>query len=181
MSDLTRHQTYKNSHNRKFIYFIIQFHINSMLIEFFSHITRCLSTIEREVTLEEASICSKMLIPSIISAVHRYHIYILIEYISIINFQRPDGASSTNMMGMGNNVEASSGTQVLYGTNINSNEVQTKLRNFIQTFVQIDENDERYDMAPFYMTALEQIKETEQYILDINCDHVYEFDQGLYR
>ena len=84
-------------------------------------------------------------------------------------------------MGMGNNVEASSGTQVLYGTNINSNEVQNKLRNFIQTFVEIDENDERFDMAPFYMTALEQIKETEQYILDVNCDHVYEFDQGLYR
>lgn len=86
------------------------------------------------------------------------------------------------MGGMGlNHIEPSSGTQVLYGTNINSNEVQQKLRNFLTTYVQMDENSEDYGALPFYMEQLKNINETEQYILDVNCDHVYEFDQGLYR
>ena len=41
--------------------------------------------------------------------------------------------------------EASSNTQVLYGTNINSGEVQQKLRNFLTTFVRMEgEEDEDY-------------------------------------
>lgn len=44
-----------------------------------------------------------------------------------------------------NHIEPSSGTQVLYGTNINSNEVQQKLRNFLSTFVEMDENEEKFD------------------------------------
>lgn len=42
---------------------------------------------------------------------------------------RGDGPSSS-IMGL-NQVEASSNTQVLFGTNINTTEVQNKLRNFI--------------------------------------------------
>ena len=85
-------------------------------------------------------------------------------------------ASSTGgMMGL-NQAEPSSGTQVLYGTNINSSEVQQKLRNFLTTFVFMDENDEKFDQMPFYIEQLKQINETEQYILDVNCDHLYEFD-----
>jgi len=34
---------------------------------------------------------------------------------------------------------------------------------------------------PFYIERLKTIYETEQYILDVNCEHIYEFDQGLYR
>jgi DNA replicative helicase MCM subunit Mcm2 (Cdc46/Mcm family) len=70
---------------------------------------------------------------------------------------------------------------VLYGTNINSNEVQQKLRNFLNSYVHIDENEERYDQEPYYIEQLRNIRETEQYILDVDCDHIFEFDQGLYR
>jgi DNA replication licensing factor MCM4 len=45
----------------------------------------------------------------------------------------------------------------------------------------MDENDEKFDQMPFYIEQLKQINETEQYILDVNCDHLYEYDQSLYR
>ena len=90
-------------------------------------------------------------------------------------------ASSTGGMLGGLNAEPSSGTQVLYGTNINSNDVQLKLRNFLTTFVVMDEDDEKYDQMPYYVEQLKQINETEQFIMDINCDHIYEYDQALYR
>ena len=48
-------------------------------------------------------------------------------------------------------MEASSNTQVLFGTNINSNEVHNKLRNFITGFNKFDENDDRFDKRPFYI------------------------------
>ena len=78
-------------------------------------------------------------------------------------------------------MEASSNTQVLFGTNINSNEVQNKLKNFIQSFTQIDEDNDRFDAFPHYIEMLKHINETEQYVLDVNCEHIYEFDQSLYR
>lgn len=71
--------------------------------------------------------------------------------------------------------EPSSNTQVLYGTNINSTEVQQKLRNFLTTFTQMGD-DEDYGKAPYYIELLKLIHETEQYILDVDCDHVYSFD-----
>lgn len=60
-----------------------------------------------------------------------------------------DKPSSTGMM---NNVqlqganEVSSHTQVLWGTNINTNDVQTKLKNFINNFEEIrDDSDDEDD------------------------------------
>jgi DNA replication licensing factor MCM4 len=76
--------------------------------------------------------------------------------------------------------EPSSTTQVLYGTNINSSEVQQKLRNFLTTFVKV-ESEEDYSREPLYIERLREIHETEQYILDVDCDHVFEFDNSLYR
>jgi hypothetical protein len=64
------------------------------------------------------------------------------------------------MQGMNNMNEPSSTTQVLYGTNINSSEVQQKLRNFLTTFVKI-ESDEDYSREPFYIERLREIHETE--------------------
>lgn len=40
----------------------------------------------------------------------------------------------------------------------------------------MDENDDKFDQMPFYIEQLKNINETEQYILDVNCDHIYEFD-----
>lgn len=62
---------------------------------------------------------------------------------------------------MGGIAEPSSGTQVLYGTNINSNEVQQKLRNFLSSFTVVDENTENYDAMPYYLDQLKTIYETE--------------------
>lgn len=73
---------------------------------------------------------------------------------------RPDSASSIGGMGL-NQMEPSSGTQVLYGTNINSSEVQMKIRNFINTFIQMDENDDKFDQMPYYIEQLKNINETE--------------------
>ena len=85
--------------------------------------------------------------------------------------------SSTGMLnGMANAEASSTTTQLLWGTNINTTEVQTKLRNFINTFVIINEDDEDFTQAPYYVEQLKQIKETEQYILDVDCDHVYQYD-----
>ena len=81
---------------------------------------------------------------------------------------------------MNNMNEPSSTTQVLYGTNINSSEVQQKLRNFLTTFVKV-ESEEDYSREPLYIERLREIHETEQYILDVDCDHVFEFDNSLYR
>lgn len=34
---------------------------------------------------------------------------------------------------------------------------------------------------PFYIEQLKHINETESYVLDVDCEHIYEFDQNLYR
>lgn len=77
--------------------------------------------------------------------------------------------------------EPSSNTQVLYGTNINSSDVQQKLRNFLTTFVKMEDDEEDYSRAPLYIEKLREIHETERYILDVDCEHVHEFDESLYR
>jgi len=43
------------------------------------------------------------------------------------------------------------------------------------------EDDEDYSRAPFYVERLREIHETEQYILDVDCEHLFEFDPSLYR
>jgi DNA replication licensing factor MCM4 len=84
------------------------------------------------------------------------------------------------MQGMAG-MEPSSNTQVLYGTNINSNEVQQKLRNFLTTYIHMTDDDEDYGKEPFYVQRLREIHEMESYILDVDCEHLFEFDQSLYR
>jgi DNA replication licensing factor MCM4 len=83
------------------------------------------------------------------------------------------------MQGMNLN-EPSSNTQVLYGTNINSSDVQNRLRNFLTNYVR-PEDAEDYGKEPLYVQKLREIHDTEQYILDIDCEHVFDHDQGLYR
>jgi len=51
----------------------------------------------------------------------------------------PNPASSTGMQGLAG-MEPSSNTQVLYGTNINSSEVSQKLRNFLTTYMKMDDD-----------------------------------------
>lgn len=47
------------------------------------------------------------------------------------------------------------------------------MKNFINTYVIVNEDSDDFTQAPYYIDQLKNIKETEVYILDINCDHVY--------
>ena len=44
-----------------------------------------------------------------------------------------------------------------------------------------DAGDEQYTKPPFYIEQLRLIQDTEQYVLEIDCDHIYQFDNMLYR
>ena len=77
--------------------------------------------------------------------------------------------------------EMSSHTQVLWGTNINTSDVQMKLKNFINNFEEIkddddDEDDQQYQRAPHYIQKLKEVRELDGNVLDIDCDHVFQFD-----
>ena len=59
--------------------------------------------------------------------------------------------------------ENSSHTQVIWGTNINTNDVQMKLKNFISNFEEIldvedDDDDEIYKRGSYYMRKLQEIR-----------------------
>lgn len=55
------------------------------------------------------------------------------------------------------------------------------MKNFINTFVILEEDSEDFTQQPYYIEQLKMIKDTETYMLDVNCDHVYQFSQALYR
>ena len=94
-------------------------------------------------------------------------------------FNQPSqNPGSTAMQGINLN-EPSSNTQVLYGTNINSSDVQNRLRSFLTNFVR-PEDAEDFGKEPLYVQKLREIHDTEQYILDIDCDHIYQHDNYLY-
>lgn len=98
--------------------------------------------------------------------------------------------SHTGLDGMNRNQEMSSNTQVLWGTNINTNDISTKLREFLISFqAEINDDDadlaanemDRYAQKPFYIQKLQQIAETEEFTLDVDCDHLFQFNEQLYR
>ena len=41
--------------------------------------------------------------------------------------------------------------------------------------------DERVAALPTYMAKLRQVRETDQYFVNIDATHVYEFDETLYK
>ena len=89
-------------------------------------------------------------------------------------------ASSTGMLnnqlgGAGN--EMSSHTQVIWGTNINTSDVSMKLKNFINNFEEIREDeDEVADdrlISSYYMQKIKEIRELDISVLEIDCDHIF--------
>ena len=94
--------------------------------------------------------------------------------------------SNTNLMNnIGGQNEMSSNTQVLWGTNINTNDIQQQLKEFLLTFTVMPEGDamadDQFNVEPHYITKLKEMQETEDYGLDVNCTHLYEFNKGLYK
>lgn len=94
---------------------------------------------------------------------------------------------SATALNMGAGGELSSHTQVLWGTNINTGYLQSRLKEFLTTFTpaaddDIDMNgDDQFNQAPHYIQALKEIGETEEYVLAVDCDHLFQFDPTLYR
>ena len=94
--------------------------------------------------------------------------------------------SNTNLMNnIGGGNEMSSHTQVLWGTNINTNDLQTQLRDFLLTFTVMPEGDEmqddQFNTEPYYITQLKQMAETEEYTLEVDCQHIFQYKKTLYR
>jgi hypothetical protein len=73
--------------------------------------------------------------------------------------------------------EISQHTQVIWGTNISANDTQAKLKTFIQTFVELNDDDNaddaQYLQQPYYFEKLKELRELEENVLQINCDHIY--------
>lgn len=77
-------------------------------------------------------------------------------------------------------------TQVLWGTNIQANLVQQKLKEFINNFVEVKEidqdgGDDQFARVPFYIERLKEVRDMEQQVLDVDCSHIHSYDQSLYR
>ena len=99
----------------------------------------------------------------------------------------PSHLSATPIQGMNN--EMSANTQVFWGTNINTQDLQNKLRDFLCGFRPKPEDHdlmteeaklEYANGEPLYITLLKQIAETEDYTLDVDCNHIHEYDKPLY-
>lgn len=104
--------------------------------------------------------------------------------------QEGTNLSATALAGMhlGGGAEMSSNTQVLWGTNINTNELQSKLKDFLTTFTLEPTDDEmavdgdaQFNMQPHYISLLKQIAETEEYVLDVDCEHIHQYNPLLYK
>ncbi|RDD47067.1 DNA replication licensing factor mcm4-A [Trichoplax sp. H2] len=67
---------------------------------------------------------------------------------------------------------------VIWGTNVSINETKAKFEKFIRKFVESDDNSSQ---APFYMQLLEEINTLEEPFLNLNCNHLYQFDADLYQ
>lgn len=67
-----------------------------------------------------------------------------------------------------------SGSQVIFGTTINLEEIQTKEKNFINHFQQeLNEDDVDFSAKPFYLTKILDLQQTEQKYLEVDMDHVF--------
>lgn len=83
-------------------------------------------------------------------------------------------------------VDSSTGhqqVQVMWGTDINAMELIHKFRSFITEFVitELDEEEKAeriYTGIPnFYVRQLKQMSEDDIYVLNLNCDHLLQFNQ----
>lgn len=98
-----------------------------------------------------------------------------------------DAASSTMMINrdLAGANDMSSNTQVIWGTNINASDVSSKLKNFIHTFVEMIDNDmdddAQFERKPYYIEKLKESRQMEEYVLPVDCDHIWQYDRALYR
>merc|ERR1719186_2287724 len=63
-------------------------------------------------------------------------------------------------------------TMVIWGTDVSVNQCKSKFKKFIDTFVDTDAADDE---------KFEEINPLEEPFLPVNCGHVQQFDEDLYR
>lgn len=66
------------------------------------------------------------------------------------------------------------------GPNLTTLELETRFKNFIRSFIPKEVADEDFSDMSYYMRKLKQIKETDQYFVVINAQHLLEFQENLY-
>lgn len=75
----------------------------------------------------------------------------------------------------------------MYGTNINTNDIQSTLKEFLMTFRKPRDEDEMVDddfvenNEPYYISKLKQISETQEFFLEVDCMHLHDFNIKVYR
>lgn len=81
-----------------------------------------------------------------------------------------------------NNMMESSQSNVIWGTNVNVTTIQSKFRHFIENFTLVNEDSEMIENeSPLYYAMISEMKLTEHFLLDLDCDHLYQHDQALYK
>jgi len=73
-------------------------------------------------------------------------------------------------------------SEVIWGTNINAKDVEEKFVAFLKTYQSNDLDTESDNIGqPLYLTKLHRLHTYEQYYLDVDADHIYQFDKQLYQ
>ena len=62
---------------------------------------------------------------------------------------------------------------MLWGTNINTNKIQTALKDFLLTYRNPDSDP---DAEPYYVSCLRNISQTDEYYLEVDCNHLEAFN-----
>ncbi|CAG9334845.1 unnamed protein product [Blepharisma stoltei] len=84
-----------------------------------------------------------------------------------------------NRMEDGTDFDPGALRSVLWGTDINIDEIQTKFKDFLLRFTDADEMSD--GETPFYIKRLIDNTNTAFFNLDVDCDHIFQFDRELYQ
>ena len=106
-------------------------------------------------------------------------------------FVRPDGKQTPTgeySGGTGGNAPGreDGSSRVLWGTNISTDDMQQKIKNFIMHFAQEEEEDEEegedaYTRMPYYVDKIKSLTRAGLSFLEIDCQHILQFDRDLYK
>jgi hypothetical protein len=44
-----------------------------------------------------------------------------------------------------------------------------------------DQTDEQFNTEPYYITQLKNMAETEDYTLEVDCNHLFDYKKALYK
>lgn len=94
--------------------------------------------------------------------------------------------NTTNDIGTMMNENQTENNQILWGTNINVSEVYTKFKRFLLGFKtnsnceMVKETNYQEDFKYLYMMKLKEIYDTEVFSINIDGQHVHQFDETLY-